>query len=236
MGELNSTSANFRTYLQVVRRRFPWVLAVIVLAVVVAVALGEVQSKKYTASAQLLVQPAGSASSLSSGNQQTISATDMVTELQLLTSGPVSTKAASQLGFQPSISGSEVGETDVLLVSATASTPALAAHVANTYAKDFVAQERASAINAFSRARSSTRRRSMTSTIRSSRSERQTLRRRHPGSRHWPVSWPCSREKRRSSKSLPLSRLGASNSPLSPARPRDPAHLGSTSRQRSHWW
>lgn len=148
MGELNSSNSNFRTYLQVVRRRFPWVLAVVVLAVLVSVALGEVQAKKYTASAQLLVQPAGSASSLSSGNQQTISATDMVTELQLLTSSPVWTKATTQLGFQPSISGSEVGQTDVLLVSATASTPALAARVANTYAKDFVAQERTSAINA----------------------------------------------------------------------------------------
>ena len=148
MGELSSSNANFRTYLQVVRRRFPWVLAVVVLAVVVSVALGEVQAKKYIASAQLLVQPAGSASSLSSGNQQTISPTDMVTELQLLTSAPVLTKATTQLGFAPSITGSEVGQTDVLLVSATASTPALAARAANTYARDFVAQERTTAIDA----------------------------------------------------------------------------------------
>jgi len=148
MGELTSSNANFRTYLQVIRRRLPLVIAVVVLAVFMSVVVGEVQANKYTASAQLLVQPAGSASSLSSGNQQTISATDMVTELQLLTSAPVVTKATTQLGFQPSISGSEVGQTDVLLVSATASTPALAARVANTYAKDFVAQERTSAINA----------------------------------------------------------------------------------------
>jgi succinoglycan biosynthesis transport protein ExoP len=121
---------------------------VVIVAVLVSVGIGEVQHKKYTASAQLLVQPAGSASSLSSGIQQTISATDMVTELQLLYSAPIMTKAATQLGFYPSITGSEVGQTDVLLVSATASTPTLAQRAANTYANDFVAQERTSAINA----------------------------------------------------------------------------------------
>jgi succinoglycan biosynthesis transport protein ExoP len=148
MGEPTAAESNLRTYLAVFRRRYPWIIIVAVFAVVVSLGLSAVQHKKYTASAQLLVQPAGSASSLSSTNQQAISPTDILTELQLLTSAPVFTKATSQLGFQPSIAGSEVGQSNVILVTATAGTPALAARAANTYAKDFVAQQRSSAINA----------------------------------------------------------------------------------------
>jgi tyrosine-protein kinase len=148
MAELKPTEATLRTYLQVLRRRLPLVIAVTILSVGISVALSLVQTKEYSGAAQLLVQPANSDSALISGTQQrTISPTDVLTELQLLTSAPVRTKAASQLGFEPSVSASQVGQTNVISVTATAKTPALAARSANTYAKTFVAQQRTNAIN-----------------------------------------------------------------------------------------
>jgi capsular exopolysaccharide synthesis family protein len=148
MGELTSAEANLRTYLHVLRQRFLWVIALAILAVAASAAISVVQTKKYSASALILVQPAGSTSSLISGNQQTITPTDILTELQLLASTPVKREAAKQLGFKPSIVGSEVGQTNVISVTASAKTASLAARAANTYAKDFVAQEQTSAINA----------------------------------------------------------------------------------------
>jgi capsular exopolysaccharide synthesis family protein len=147
MGELTSAEANFRTYLQVLRRGIPWVLALAILAVAASAGFDVVQTKKYSASSLLLVQPSGSTFSLISGIQQSITPTDILTELQLLASAPVKMEAAKQLGFTPSIVGSEVGQTNVISVTASATTASLAARAANTYAKDFVAQEQASAIN-----------------------------------------------------------------------------------------
>jgi len=147
MGELTA-EANLRTYLLVLRRRFLWIIALVILAVAASAAFTAVQTKKYSASSLLLVQPAGSTSSLISGNQQTITPTDILTELQLLKSAPVQIEVAKQLGFKPSIVGSEVGQTNVISVTASAKTASLASRAANTYAKDFVAQKQSSAINA----------------------------------------------------------------------------------------
>jgi len=148
MGELTSAEANLRTYLQVLRRRSFWVIALLILAVAASVGVSAVQTKKYSASSLLLVQPAGATFSLISGIQQAITPTDILTDLQLLTSAPVKTEAAKQLGFKPSIVGSIVGQTNVISVTASAKTASLAARAANTYAKDFVAQEQKRAINA----------------------------------------------------------------------------------------
>jgi capsular exopolysaccharide synthesis family protein len=147
MDELEPTEANLRTYVQVIRRRFLWLLAVVVLSVAVAVALVALQKKEYSAPAQLLVQPASGAVPIS-GAQQTITATDVLTELQLITSGPVKGQVIAKLGFAPKISAAEVGQTNEINLTATARTPALAAKVANTYAQTFVAYQRTSAVNA----------------------------------------------------------------------------------------
>jgi len=147
MGELTSAEANFQTYLQVLRQRFVWVIALAIVAVAASAAINVVQTKMYSASSLLLVQPAGSTYSLILGNQQTITPTDILTELQLLESAPVKLEAAKQLGFKPSIVGSEVGQSNVISVTASAKTASLSARAANTYAKDFVAQEQTRAIN-----------------------------------------------------------------------------------------
>jgi succinoglycan biosynthesis transport protein ExoP len=151
MAELDPTEGSLRTYLQVLRRRFYWVLALTLLAVGVAVAISKVEKKQYSATAQLLVQPVTGSVPIG-GTQQSVSPTDVLTELQLITSAPVKAQAAKQLGFQANISASEAGQTNVITVTARARTPSLAAGIVNTYAKVFVASQRSAAISALTSA------------------------------------------------------------------------------------
>jgi non-specific protein-tyrosine kinase len=151
MSELDLGESNLRTYVEVLRRRFFWVLALTILAVAVAAAVSTVQKKQYSATAQLLVQPASGSVPIS-GTQQTVSPTDVLTELQLVTSAPVQALAAKKLGFAPTVSAAEVGQTNVISLTATASSPNRAATAANTYAKAFVSYQTANAINALTSA------------------------------------------------------------------------------------
>jgi capsular exopolysaccharide synthesis family protein len=99
-----------------------------------------VQPKEYTASAQLLVQPT-TGSLPSSATQQSISPTDVLTELQLLTSAPVKEQVHKQLGDVPNVSATEVDQTNVIAVAATSKSPTMAAKIANAYANAFVLYE-----------------------------------------------------------------------------------------------
>jgi len=151
MRELEPAEANLRSYLQILRRRVRWIVALTALSLALVAVFINVQSKQFSATAQLLVQPATGSVPIA-GNQQTISPTDVLTELQLLTSAPVNAQAAKKLGYVPSVSASEVGQTNVIEVTGTGSTPASAATVANVYARAFVAYERSNAINALTAA------------------------------------------------------------------------------------
>jgi len=151
MDELEPAEANLRTYLRILRRRFIWIVGLIALSLALAVAFIGVQKKQFSATAQLLVQPATGSVPIAA-NQQPVSPTDVLTELQLLTSAPVKAQAAKKLGYEPSISASVAGQTNVIEVTGTGPTPAAAAAVANVYARVFVAYERASAINALTAA------------------------------------------------------------------------------------
>jgi polysaccharide biosynthesis transport protein len=144
--ELEPAEANLRTYLQIIGRRLTWLLAVTALIVAVAVAFIAVQKKQYSATAQLLVQPASG--SVPTSGSQTVSSTDVLTELQLVSSGPVRGQITRKLGFAPNISAAEAGQSNLIAVTATAATPLEAADVANVYAKTFVAEQATSAINA----------------------------------------------------------------------------------------
>lgn len=136
---------NLRTFVRVLSRRFPWVVAVMVLAVALSIGISVVQRKEYSASAQLLMQPSGGNVNIS-GTQESVSPTDVLTELQLITSIPVKAKARERLGFSPNVSDSEVGETNVINVTVTGRTATLAARAANTYANLFVEYQQSSAV------------------------------------------------------------------------------------------
>ncbi len=137
--------ATLRTYLVVLRRRKWWVIALAVLGLAASLALSVRQAKQYSATAQLLVQSSGQGISLGSA-PQAVTTTDVQTDLQLATSAPVVALVRGKLGSAPSISASEVAQTNVIALTAISSTPARAALVANTYARAFVEQTQTAAI------------------------------------------------------------------------------------------
>jgi succinoglycan biosynthesis transport protein ExoP len=141
MAALNTEEPNLRAYLQVLRRRFYWIVACVVLFSAAAVGYSVVQHKQYTATAQLLVLPSNGIALPGSSAQQAISPTDVLTELQLLTTAPVKDKVQRELGSVPNVTASEVGQTNVIAVAATAKSPTLAAKIANAYANAFVAYQ-----------------------------------------------------------------------------------------------
>jgi polysaccharide biosynthesis transport protein len=147
MADTVPTYTNLHEYVRVLGRRIHWFLAVVVLCVAVAFAVSAVQTKQYSATTQLLVQPASGNLPIS-GTQATVSPTDVLTELQLATSAPVDARATKKIGFAPSVTDAEVGQTNVIAVTVTARSPVEAARAANTYANVFVSYERANANSA----------------------------------------------------------------------------------------
>ena len=145
-----SNGATLHSYLLVLRRRKWWVIAIALLGLGGSLAPSLTQSKQYSASAQLLVQSSNQGVTL--GAAQQVTTTDVQTDLQLASSAPVIQIVHSQLGSAPSISASEVAQTNVISLTANSSTPGRAALIANTYAQAFVKQTQRAAIRNLSSA------------------------------------------------------------------------------------
>jgi capsular exopolysaccharide synthesis family protein len=133
----SGTEPTFRAYLQTLRQRKWWVGSIAVLGLVLSLAFSLTAHKQYSATAQLLVQPSVNASALSA-TQQPVTQTDVETELQLVTSAPVQQAVRAQLKSTPAVSASEVGQTNVMAITATSGVPSQASLVANLYANAFV--------------------------------------------------------------------------------------------------
>ena len=134
------------TYLTVLQRRKWWVLTIALLGLTVSLAISVREPKQYSATAQLLVQSSNQAFN-PGGTPQAATTTDVQTDLQLVTSAPVVRMVFKTLGSAPTISTSQVAQTNVITLSAVSSTPERAALIANTYAKAFIEQTRSVAIS-----------------------------------------------------------------------------------------
>ena len=138
---------NLRTYLAVLRRRKWWVASMAIAGLAVSLAFSLTGQKQYSATAQLLVQSVGSNLALNSSAQAPVTSTDVQTELQLVTSAQVQNSVRKTLGSAPPVSAAEVGQTNLIAVTATDASPARAALIANAYARAFVASNTASSIS-----------------------------------------------------------------------------------------
>jgi succinoglycan biosynthesis transport protein ExoP len=136
-----------RIYLRLLRRR-KWLVALgVLLGVVVALALSFLQSTKYTATAQVLLQPSTSpaaSSLLGGGSQAGLTPTDVATEVQLVSSADVTSAVAQALHVPtaPRVMVNENGTTDIIDIVATAPKPAQAAAIANAYANAYIGVRR----------------------------------------------------------------------------------------------
>jgi polysaccharide biosynthesis transport protein len=133
------TEPSFRTYLHILRQRKWWVGAIAVLGLAASLAFSLTAHKEYSATAQLLVQPTVD----TSGAQQPVTQTDVQTELQLVTSAPVQQTVRNRLKSTPAVSAAEVGQTNVMAITAISGTPSRASLIANVYATAFVQYQQA---------------------------------------------------------------------------------------------
>ncbi len=134
-----------RGYLHVLRRGRWWVAALTLLGLGVSLALSLTSAKQYSATAQLLVQSTANVNLSTGANQSLITTADVQTELQLVTSAQVQQAVIKKLGSAPAVATSQVGQTDVIAVTAVSPSPAAAARIANTYARAFVTWSTATA-------------------------------------------------------------------------------------------
>jgi polysaccharide biosynthesis transport protein len=135
-----------RSYAQLVRRRKWWVISLALVGIAVSLAISFTEPKQYASSAQVLVQPSTQANALGAA-EQPVTPTDVQTMLQLVNSATVTSTVRHELGSAPSITASEIAQTNVISITAISTVPARAATIANTYAKAFVVDQRAVAIN-----------------------------------------------------------------------------------------
>jgi polysaccharide biosynthesis transport protein len=134
----------------VLRRRAVWIVLCCAVAAGSAFALSKAQTKKYTATASLvfnnqqLGQQTAGLQPVSITNQQA----QQNTNLKLVQLGDMAEKTAQQLGrgltaekVRTSLNVGAQGESNIVTVSATATSPPLAAAIANTYSNRFVGEQ-----------------------------------------------------------------------------------------------
>ena len=148
--DAEQTSLGLEQVLGVLRRRAGWILLCFVLVAAAAYGFSKHQTKRYTATASLVFnnnqqaqQVAGLPVAGSSSQQA-----QQNTNLKLVQLGDMGAKTASLLGqglTKEKVSGdlsvSAQGESNIVNVSATTISPALAADIANTYTQQFVTEQ-----------------------------------------------------------------------------------------------
>jgi len=148
--DTEQTGLRLEQILDILRRRAAWIGLCFVLVAGAAFIYSRHQSKKYTATASLvfnndqLSQQVAGLPVASTNNQ----VAQQTTNLKLVQLGDMAAKTASLLGHglsrelvKADLSISAEGESNIVDVAATASSPALAADIANTYAGQFVEEQ-----------------------------------------------------------------------------------------------
>jgi capsular polysaccharide biosynthesis protein len=148
--DTEQTTVGFEQVLGILRRRSPWIALCFVLVAAASYGFSKHQTKKYTATASLvfsndqLSQQVAGLQAIGTSNQQA----QQTTNLKLVQLGDMAAKTAALLGHgltkdavSADLAVSAQGESNIVDVAATASSPALAAAIANTYTEVFVSEQ-----------------------------------------------------------------------------------------------
>jgi capsular exopolysaccharide synthesis family protein len=151
--DTEQTNLSLERVLGILLRRAPWIVLCLVLTAGAAYGFSKHQMKKYTATASLvfnnnqLGQQVAGLPVASSSNPQA----QQNTNVKLVQLGDMAAKTAGLLGqgltkeeVSADLSVSAQGESNIVDVSATATSPALAADIANTYTNQFVTEQQKS--------------------------------------------------------------------------------------------
>ena len=148
--------------LSILRRRAWLVVLVTVVAAGATYALSKQQTKQYTAAASLVFDQNRVSEQIAGVTSSPVDpTTQQQTNTQLLTLGPTAAETARALGHgftagqvAAAISVNPQAQSNVIQVAATATSPTLAAQIANTYAYRFVRDQTASTQQSFASSQS----------------------------------------------------------------------------------
>jgi capsular exopolysaccharide synthesis family protein len=133
-------------YIGVLRRRYPIILLITVLAVGVAFARSATATRIYEATSLVLVSDPGAPTGLNQGDNPSV---DIPTEIQLIYSGPVRAAAQRTLGDDAAavtnLSVTSVGDTRLIAITAQSASARVARRAANAYANQYVDVRKAQA-------------------------------------------------------------------------------------------
>jgi polysaccharide biosynthesis transport protein len=142
-----------RSYALVVRRRKWWVIGLALAGLAAGLALSFLEHKQYAATAQVLVQSTSQGSAVGT-TELPVTQTDVQTMQELVTSAPVTAVVRRKIGSAPPVTASEVGQTNVIAITAVAGTPSRCAVIANAYANALVSYQRTVALSSLAAAES----------------------------------------------------------------------------------
>jgi non-specific protein-tyrosine kinase len=131
--------SDFRRYADAMRRRKYLILVTTLVLIGASLALSSLQTPIYEAKANLILAPS-TVSNLFSPSAAPADQTGVVgTAIQVIKSEPVAALVGQRIRSTPRISATQVGQTDVIQLSAKSSNPKLANETVNAYADAYVA-------------------------------------------------------------------------------------------------
>jgi len=105
----SSGDSDVRDYLRVLWRWRLTIIVVAILGVLLALMVSLLETKQYTATARVLIQPAETPPQLSPNNTTVRQPADIQTQVEFITSGPVQAAVNRQIGDAAVPTVSEVG-------------------------------------------------------------------------------------------------------------------------------
>ena len=130
---------DLRQYLRVLRRRKGVIALSVAVTMGIAIGASLLQTPVYQGRAEVLLQAPSTETLFDPTSGQRTDPTRAVqTEIQVLKSRPVRDAVKRKLNFVSNVSAAPVGQTDVIRVSASSSSPRRAADVANAYATSYI--------------------------------------------------------------------------------------------------
>jgi len=136
-------AADLRDYAHTVWRHRKLVAITIIVAVAAALALSLVETSKYQATAEIIIQPPESQTLLGGTQTPDNAARQVATQTAVLESNVIMDAATKALGHVPAVSiSSDSANSDVISVMAQSSSSSGAANDANGYAKTYITYNR----------------------------------------------------------------------------------------------
>lgn len=131
-------------YLRILRRRWPWLLLVVVLVVGAATAFTVVQEPRYSAAAQVSLGNSAAQDAVLGGGLVNVptASRELSNELNLAASDQVRIQVTEELGTLPDVEVTAEDSSDAIRFTATSSDPEQAADEANTWAQVYVDTKR----------------------------------------------------------------------------------------------